>query len=86
MKVRVWLVAVAALGLALVPSGASSTPSCLGRTPTIVDGPASSNLHGGPGTDVIFAGAGNDTVAAGDGVDYRVRRRWRRHDGRRHRR
>src|SRR5215218_3025786 len=70
MPVKVVALLVAVGAIALVPGSATSAPSCLGRTPTIVDGAGSSRIQGTPGGDVIFAGAGNDTIAAGDGVDY----------------
>jgi len=70
MPVKLVALLVAVGAIALVPGSATSAPSCLGRTPTIVDGAGSSRIQGTPGGDVIFAGAGNDTIAAGDGVDY----------------
>jgi Ca2+-binding RTX toxin-like protein len=67
---------ILALGLASTPimlsgsAGAATTPSCFGRTATIVGTAGDDNLVGTGTTDVIYGGGGSDTITGRNGDDY----------------
>ena len=78
----VFLVAmVAALTVAVTPSGGAATPACFGRQATIIGTSGDEHLVGTPsndvivglgGDDVIAGNGGNDFICAGDGNDVAV--------------
>jgi len=57
------------VALVAAPAGAQDTPTCGGRTATIVGDDGNNRIIGTPGPDVIYGGAGRDRIFGGGGAD-----------------